>query len=301
LLGCIWIRAFSEWSLVYTAHRAVVSFLHVQLVQRLPPVSSVTYTQNCRWIRVLFHILRTDMATFIRNGISSLHISYEGMLQNSRAFQCSSLGQDNVSVQARIMDSCLIRPYILENHFIRILERTLPCLPTDIPLHVWEGMWFLHDVAPPYSTGLMDMGVQSSGLHILLTGALLIFCTVVHGMRHLCYRSMRLYRLYQLHPGNSSIQLRKLVHARDCSHCHLRCTCELEKVTLTASCEEMCRTVQVSTTWSDSCVECSSKFKLKSASSLKIFAFQLLKLKVLHKDVKYMSKWPTVHINKQLF
>jgi hypothetical protein len=76
--------------------------------------------------------------------------------QNLHVTDHSSFHQRfRANICARIIDDYIIRPCIIENHlsgvhYTDFVEDTLPVLLEDVPLHVRESTWFLHDGIPPH-------------------------------------------------------------------------------------------------------------------------------------------------------
>lgn len=79
-----------------------------------------------------------------------------------------------------------------------------------------------------------------------------------------------------------------------CIRVSILCQCEarkLEKVTLSNSVKNYMELCESPTAWCDVYVKCVVKFKLKRPNKLRIFAFHLLQLNVINKDIKYKYKW----------
>jgi hypothetical protein len=148
--------------------------------------------------------LGPDQATFTRNGVNSLHSLHEWALKNPNSTLCCSFQQKfSNSVLAGIVDSNIIGSNVIENSLYGIyhadfLERRITPLLQYIPLNI---LWWYVDTAQYFSCQVHNwlnnhylgaVGIQLSGLHLLLIWAHFTSSYEDETEKSLCCRSTRL-------------------------------------------------------------------------------------------------------------
>lgn len=137
---------------------------HIQTVQELLPIDPPQRLLFCQFIRnrrlhdlnFSKKILFTDEASFTRSGVTNLHNEHVYADENPYAIKVTHhQHQFKLNVWAGIIDRYLIGPVVLPdnlngNMYLHFLQNTLPILLEDVPLLIRQGMWYMHDGAPPH-------------------------------------------------------------------------------------------------------------------------------------------------------
>lgn len=145
-------------------HENMLYPYHIQRVQGLLPRDFPQRLQFSRWIlrkctvdpEFLSRILFTDEAQFTRDGVVNYHNVHIWALENPHMIRESRhQEQFSVNIWAGIVGDTLIGPFILPrilngDTYLNFLQNELPALMEDVPLHVRQQMWFMHDGAPPH-------------------------------------------------------------------------------------------------------------------------------------------------------
>lgn len=137
---------------------------HVQPVQELLPIDPTQRLLFCQFIRnSRIHYLNfgekisfTDEASFTRSGVVNLHNEHVYADENPHAIKVNHhQHQFKINVWAGIIDRYLIGPVVLPhrlngNIHLNFLQNTLPLLLEDLPISTRQGLWYMHDGAPPH-------------------------------------------------------------------------------------------------------------------------------------------------------
>uniref|UniRef100_V5GM36 DUF4817 domain-containing protein n=1 Tax=Anoplophora glabripennis TaxID=217634 RepID=V5GM36_ANOGL len=137
---------------------------HIQRAHALLPEDHPKRVQFCEWLlqqnnaseNFTRRILATDEATFTRNGINNFHNTHIWAVENRHEIRRTNFQQRfSLNVWAGIVAGKLVGPAILPDRltgldYLHFLQNNLPELLEEIPLHICQNMWYLHDGAPPH-------------------------------------------------------------------------------------------------------------------------------------------------------
>lgn len=137
---------------------------HIQRVQALLPRDFLPRLVFCQWIvhvtaqnpNFLNGVLFTDEASFSRDSIRNFHNNHLWADENPHGiFQANFQNQFSVNVWLGVLDDHLIGPYFLPlrlngESYHHFLQEELPALLEEIPLHLRQNLWFMHDGAPAH-------------------------------------------------------------------------------------------------------------------------------------------------------
>ena len=159
----------SQWTIWRTLREQLLYPYHVQRVQALSPADYQPRFAFCSWfLRKVEEnpdfpriILASDEAGFTRRGIFNYHNVHVWADENPHAIRQTRFQQEfSINLWAGIVNNYLIGPFELPPRltgaiYWRFLRRNLQELLEEVPLHIRESMWFLHDGAPPHFSRLV--------------------------------------------------------------------------------------------------------------------------------------------------
>lgn len=137
---------------------------HFNPVQNLLPTDLPARLQFCQFLlhkhtqdpMFINKILFTDEATFTRRGVFNWHNNHAWELENPRLTRERHFQHEfSVNIWCGIIGDFIIGPFQLPtrlngDQYLQFLNRDLINLLDDVPLNVRQGMWFMHDGAPPH-------------------------------------------------------------------------------------------------------------------------------------------------------
>ena len=152
---------FTVWQVL---QREALHPYHYTRVQALQPQDYERRVNFCRWMletiaenpRILDRLLFTDECNFGRNGTVNLRNLHYWSIQNPRlARPVYYQRRFSVNIWVGIMGERLVGPFILPdrlngNLYLQFLRNEIEDFRDNLPLNLYQNMWFMHDGAPPH-------------------------------------------------------------------------------------------------------------------------------------------------------
>jgi hypothetical protein len=141
--------------------------LHPYHIQKVHAMSEADYAPRVEFCTAFLerqrtnptfisHVLFTDEAGFTRDGIINCHNMHIWSDENPHAIiQTKHQQRFMINVWMGLIGNCLIGPYIIDgtlnaHKYLTFLQEYLNPLLEEVPLHIRNDMWLMHDGAPPH-------------------------------------------------------------------------------------------------------------------------------------------------------